>query len=185
MGGSAALAEGSGLAGCGTCVGSNRCKCRDLASSPGKGEPLETDSINITIKNLMPLPSQVRLQGGAVGAAPVLLIKPGCSTPPRVECRVGAFRRSATLSFYLTSQKDDFDKISELQVCIAEALYDAEAVLSNPAAFKAEEIRTLRDQITSNLERAWEITGRSEDELTGVMVQISQVVALELCTRKN
>ncbi len=45
------------------------------------------------------------------------------------------------------------------------------------SAFKAEEIRTLRDQITSNLERAWEITGRSEDELTGVMVQISQVVA--------
>ncbi len=29
----------------------------------------------------------------------------------------------------------------------------------------------------NNLERAWEITGRSEDELTGVMVQISQVVA--------
>ncbi len=27
--------------------------------------------------------------------------------------------------------------------------------------------------IVSNLERAWEITGRSEDELTGVMVQIS------------
>ncbi len=37
--------------------------------------------------------------------------------------------------------------------------------------------RTLRDQITSNLERAWEITGRSEDELTGVMVQISQAMA--------
>ena len=60
---------------------------------------------------------------------------------------------------------------------IAEALCDTEAVLSKPSAFKAEEIRTLRDQIVSNLERAWEITGRSEDELTGVMVQISQVVA--------
>jgi len=47
----------------------------------------------------------------------------------------------------------------------------------NPSAFKPEEIRTLRDQIASNLERAWEITGRSEDELMGVMVQISQVVA--------
>ncbi len=57
------------------------------------------------------------------------------------------------------------------------ALYDAEAVLSNPSAFKPEEIRTLRDQITSNLERAWELTGGSADELTGVMVQISQVVA--------
>ncbi len=68
-------------------------------------------------------------------------------------------------------QKDDFNQIPELQVCIAEA------VLSNPNAFKAEEIRTLRDQIVSNLERAWEITGGGEDQLTGMMVQISQVVA--------
>ncbi len=84
----------------------------------------------------------------------------------------------------LTPKQDDFNQIPELQVCIAEALYDAEAVLSNPSAFKAEEIRTLRDQITSNLERAWEITGRSEDELTGVMVQISQVVAKQLSDKK-
>ena len=49
--------------------------------------------------------------------------------------------------------------------------------ISNPSAFKAEEIRTLRDQIASNLERAWEITSKSEDELMGVMVQISQGVA--------
>ena len=60
---------------------------------------------------------------------------------------------------------------------IAEALYDPEAVLSNPSAFKAEEISTLRDQITSNLERAWEITGGTEDQLTGTMVRISQVVS--------
>ncbi len=69
--------------------------------------------------------------------------------------------------FYLIPKQDEFDKIPELQVCIAEALYDAEAVLSNPRAFQPEEIRTLRDQITSNLERAWETTGGSEDELTG------------------
>ena len=73
---------------------------------------------------------------------------------------------------YLTRKQDNFNQIPELQVCIAEALYDAEAILSNPSAFKAEEIRTLRDQITSNLERAWEITGRSEDELTGVMDRV-------------
>ncbi len=77
------------------------------------------------------------------------------------------------MPFYLTPKLDDFDKIPELQVCIAEALYDAEAVLSNPSAFKPEEIRTLRDQIVSNLERAWKITGRSEDQLTGTIVQIS------------
>ncbi len=57
-------------------------------------------------------------------------------------------------------------------------------VLSNPSAFKAEEIRTLRDQITSNLERAWELTGGTEDQLTGTMVQISQVVAKQLSDRK-
>jgi len=84
----------------------------------------------------------------------------------------------------LTPKQDDFNQIPELQVCIAEALYDAEAVLSKPSAFKAEEIKTLRDQITSNLERAWEITDRREDELTGVMVQISQVVAKQLSDKK-
>ncbi len=83
------------------------------------------------------------------------------------------------MPFYLTPKQDDFNKIPELQVCIAEALYDAEAVLSNPSAFKPEEIRTLRDQITSNLERAWEISSGTDDQLTGTMMQISQVVARE------
>ncbi len=77
------------------------------------------------------------------------------------------------------------DRQSTASIRIAEALYDAEAVLSNPSAFKAEEIRTLRDQVTSNLEWAWEITGGTEDQLTGTMMQISQVVAKELKTRKT
>ncbi len=80
--------------------------------------------------------------------------------------------------FYLTPKQDDFNQIPELQVCIAEALYDAEAVLSNPSTFKPEEIRTLRDQIKSNLERAWEITG-GRDQLTATMMKISQVVGRE------
>jgi len=88
------------------------------------------------------------------------------------------------MPFYLTPKQDDYNQIPELQACIAEALYDAEAVLSNPAAFKAEEIRTLRDQITSNLERAWEISGGTEDQLTETMVQISQVVAKQLSEKK-
>ncbi len=78
--------------------------------------------------------------------------------------------------FCLTPKQDEFNKIPELQVCIAEGLYDAEAVPSNPSAFKAEEIRTPRDQITSNLEWAWEITGGTEDQLTGTMVRIGQVL---------
>ena len=44
--------------------------------------------------------------------------------------------------FYLSPKQDDFNQIPELQVCIAEALYDAEAVLSNPSAVAKEEIRT-------------------------------------------
>jgi hypothetical protein len=46
------------------------------------------------------------------------------------------------MPFYLTPKQDDFNQIPELQVCIAEALYDAEAVLSNPSAVAKEEIRT-------------------------------------------
>ncbi len=53
-----------------------------------------------------------------------------------------------------------------------------------PVRSRQKEIRTLRDQIVSNLERTWEITGRSEDELTGMMVQISQVVAKQLSDKK-
>jgi len=51
------------------------------------------------------------------------------------------------MPFYLTPKHDDFNQIPELQVCIAEALYDAEAVLSNPSAFLEQELMRLRDQI--------------------------------------
>ncbi len=81
------------------------------------------------------------------------------------------------MPFYLTPKQDDFNKIPELQVCIAEALYDIESILSDPSALPKEEVRTLRDQFVFNLERAWEIAGGSEDQLTGTMIQISQVVA--------
>ncbi len=87
--------------------------------------------------------------------------------------------------FYLTSEQDDFNKIPELQVCIAEALYDIGSILSDPGGYPYKEIVKLRDQIVSNLERAWEITGGGEDELTAVMVQISQVVAKQFKTEKG
>ena len=86
--------------------------------------------------------------------------------------------------FYLTPKQDDFNKIPELQVCVAEALYDVESILSDPGALPKEEISILRDQIVSNLERAWEITGGTEDQLTGTMVQISQVVATQFRTEE-
>ena len=86
--------------------------------------------------------------------------------------------------FYLNPKQDNVNEIPELQVCIAEALYDIESTLSNPGALTGKEIRTLREQIVSNLERAWEIAGGTEDQLTGTMVQISQVVARELKTQQ-
>jgi len=81
------------------------------------------------------------------------------------------------MPYYLNPKQDDFNQIPELQACIAEALYDIESILSDPGALPKDEVRTLRDQIASNMERAWEITGGSEDQLTGTMIQISQVLA--------
>ena len=85
--------------------------------------------------------------------------------------------------FYLNPKQDSVNQTSELQVCIAEALHDIESILPNPGALTKKETGTLRDQIISNLERAWEATGGTEDQLTGTMVQISQVVAREFKTR--
>ncbi len=38
--------------------------------------------------------------------------------------------------FYLTPTQDEFDKIPELRVCIAEALYDAESIVADPEVYK-------------------------------------------------
>ncbi len=49
--------------------------------------------------------------------------------------------------------------------------------MADPGAYTKEELAALHNQIVANLERAWEIAGESEDQLTGMMMQISQVVA--------
>ncbi len=72
-------------------------------------------------------------------------------------------------------EQDDFNQ--ELQVCIAEALYDVDSIVADPGAYTKEELATLHSQIVSNLEWVWEISGGSEDQLTATMMQISQVVA--------
>ena len=59
------------------------------------------------------------------------------------------------------------------------------SIVADPGAYTKEELATLHSQIVSNLERAWEIAGGSEDELTAVMVQISQVVAKQFKTEKG
>ena len=80
-----------------------------------------------------------------------------------------------TMPFYLTPKQDDFNQ--ELQICIAEALYDVDSIVADPGAYTKEELVTLHNQIVSNLEQAWELTGGSEDQLLSTMMQISQVVA--------
>ncbi len=86
--------------------------------------------------------------------------------------------------FYLNPKQDNVNQTPELQVCIAEALFDIESILSNSGALTKKEIRIMHDQIVSNLERAWEIADGTEDQLTGTMVQISQVVAREFKTQR-
>jgi len=48
--------------------------------------------------------------------------------------------------------------------------------VADPGAYTKEELAALHSQIVSNLEQAWELLGGSEDQLTGTMMQISQVV---------
>ncbi len=77
--------------------------------------------------------------------------------------------------FYLTPEQDDFNQ--ERQICIAEALYDVDSIVADPGAYTKDELTTLHSQIVSNLERAWELLGGSEDQLLSTMMQISHVVA--------
>ena len=79
------------------------------------------------------------------------------------------------MPFYLTPKQDDLKQ--ELQICIAEALYDVDSIVADPGAYTKEQLATLHGQIVSNLERAWQIASGSEDQLLSTMMQISQVVA--------
>ena len=86
--------------------------------------------------------------------------------------------------FYLTSKQDDFNKIPELQACIAEALYDVDSIVADPEAYTKEELATLHSQVVSNLKQAWEITGGSKDQLNGMMMQISGILPKQYKARK-
>ncbi len=81
--------------------------------------------------------------------------------------------------FYLTPKQDDSNQ--ELQVCITEALYDVDSIVADPGAYTREELASLHSQIVSNLEQ---ISSGSEDQLTGTMLQISQVVARQFKIEK-
>ncbi len=65
--------------------------------------------------------------------------------------------------FYLQPKQDGFNQ--ELQICIAEALYDVDSIVADSGAYTREELASLHSQIVSNLEQAWEIAGGSEQFL--------------------
>ncbi len=54
------------------------------------------------------------------------------------------------MPFYLTPEQDDFNKIPELQACIAEALYDVDSIVADPGAYTKDELATLHSQIRLN-----------------------------------
>ncbi|MFB3089434.1 MAG: hypothetical protein ACE10E_14185 [Acidiferrobacterales bacterium] len=84
------------------------------------------------------------------------------------------------MPFYLNPKQDDSNQ--ELQVCIAEALYDVDSIVADPGVYTKEELASLHNQIVSNLEWAWEL---SEDQLLSTIMQTSQVVAQEFRKGKH
>ncbi len=59
-----------------------------------------------------------------------------------------------------------------------------DSIVADPGAYTKEQLASLHSQIVSNLEQAWDLTGGSEDQLTGTMMQISQVVARQFNKQK-
>ncbi len=45
------------------------------------------------------------------------------------------------MPYYLTPKQDDFNQ--ELQICIAEALYDVDSIVADPGAYTKEELASL------------------------------------------
>ena len=56
--------------------------------------------------------------------------------------------------------------------------------MADPGAYAREELASLHSQIMSNLEQTWELSGGSEDQLNGMMLQISQAVARQFKIEK-
>jgi hypothetical protein len=66
---------------------------------------------------------------------------------------------------------------SELQVCLAEVLYDVSSIVADRDHHTKQELATLYNHITSNLERAWEITGGSEGELDSMAFLVAETAS--------
>ncbi len=48
------------------------------------------------------------------------------------------------MPFYLNPEQDDYNKIPELQVCIAEALYDVDSIVADPGVTQEKNWRPYR-----------------------------------------
>jgi hypothetical protein len=54
------------------------------------------------------------------------------------------------MPFYLTPKQDDFNKIPELQIRPAEALYDVDSIVADPETCTKEELATLHRRLDSS-----------------------------------
>ncbi len=66
------------------------------------------------------------------------------------------------MPFYLTPKQDDFNKIPELQICIAEALYDVDSIVADPGAYTKKELAayTVRSCLISNRRGSYQVGAR-------------------------
>lgn len=81
--------------------------------------------------------------------------------------------------FYLEPDEET----SELQVCLAEVLYDVSSLVADRDTHTKEELATLYGHISSNLERAWELTGGSEGELDSMALLVAEVASRQSTKR--
>jgi hypothetical protein len=56
------------------------------------------------------------------------------------------------MPFYLTPKQDDSNKIPELQVCIAEALYDVDSIVADPEVYTKEELAALHSHLSTMMQ---------------------------------
>lgn len=44
---------------------------------------------------------------------------------------------------YVTPKKNDFNKMPELQICLAEALYEVDSIVADPEVYTKEQLATV------------------------------------------
>lgn len=81
--------------------------------------------------------------------------------------------------FYLEPDEET----SELQVCLAEVLYDVSSIVTHRDVHTKEELATLYSHISSNLERAWELTGAPEGELDSMAYLVAEIASRQSTKR--